>query len=113
MLPEGSIPISDEEAEALRPKPNEKLVALLTLESENQITQRRLRETIMLMSEAFKQVTAGALDLSQIPGVAQVYAVESQAAALRAELGGSYNVPLNIPDAVDTTVNTIPAGDSV
>ncbi|MCA3173567.1 MAG: hypothetical protein ING25_11035 [Burkholderiales bacterium] len=89
------------------------LTALQQLEADNQITQRRLRETIMLMAEAFKQITAGALDLSQIPGVAQVYAVEAQAAALRAELGGSYNTPLTIPNAVATPVGAIPASDSV
>lgn len=63
--------------------PSEKLAKL---DADNQLTQRNLRETIMLMNEAFKTISAGALDLSQIPGVAQVYAVEAQAEALRAQL---------------------------
>jgi len=89
------------------------LTALIKLETENQITQRRLRETIMLITEAFKQITGDALDLSQIPGVAQVYAVEARAAQLRAELGASYNTPLVVPDAVDSPANPLPTGDSV
>lgn len=56
------------------------------LDADNQLTQRNLRETVMLMAEAFKQVTNGAVDLSNIPGVAQVYAVEAEAAVLRAQL---------------------------
>jgi hypothetical protein len=67
------------------------LTELLKLEQDNQITPRRLRETIMIMSEAFKQVTGGTLDLSQIPGVAQVYAVEARATELRTELGAHNN----------------------
>jgi hypothetical protein len=45
------------------------------LDAANTLTQRNLRETVMLMAEAFKQVTAGAVDLSAIPGVAKVYEV--------------------------------------
>lgn len=60
--------------------------ALAELDAANALTQRNLRETIMLMSEAFKQATSGAVDLSQIPGVAKVYEVEAQAEALRAQL---------------------------
>lgn len=62
------------------------LQALQRLDAANQLTQRNLRETVMLMSEAFKQVTGGAVDLSTIPGVAKVYAVEAEAAVLRAQL---------------------------
>lgn len=65
------------------PTPLEKL---RRLDVDNTLTQRNLRETIMLMNEAFKTISGGALDLSQIPGVAQVYAVEAQAEALRAQL---------------------------
>jgi len=68
---------------ALPPTPIE---LLQKLDAENQLTQRNLRETVMLMSEAFKQVTSGAVDLSQIPGVAKVYEVEAQAQALRDQL---------------------------
>ena len=56
------------------------------LDADNMLTQRNLRETVMLMAEAFKQVTNGAVDLSGIPGVAKVYEVEAQAEALRAQL---------------------------
>jgi len=59
---------------------------LAQLDAENTLTQRNLRETIMLMNEAFKMVSNNAVDLSNIPGVAQVYAVEVEAAALRAQL---------------------------
>ena len=56
------------------------------LDAANALTQRNLRETVMLMTEAFKTVTNGAVDLSAIPGVAKVYEVEAQAEALRAQL---------------------------
>jgi len=59
---------------------------LAVLDAENPMTQRNLRETVMLMAEAFKQISGGAVDLSTIPGVAKVYEVEAQAAALRGEL---------------------------
>jgi len=56
------------------------------LDADNTLTQRNLRETIMLMNEAFKLVSNNSVDLSNIPGVAQVYAVEAQAAVLRGQL---------------------------
>ena len=56
------------------------------LDADNTLTQRNLRETIMLMNEAFKLVSSNSVDLSNIPGVAQVYAVEAEAAQLRALL---------------------------
>ena len=56
------------------------------LDADNALTQRNLRETIMLMNEAFKLVSSNAVDLSAIPGVAKVYAVEAEAAALRVQL---------------------------
>lgn len=67
----------------VEPTPIEKLAQL---DAENALTQRNLRETIMLMNEAFKQLSGGALDLSKIPGVAAVYTVEAQAKALRSQL---------------------------
>lgn len=87
-FPQDAVPITDEEAEALRPKPPEPTIQdkLNALDAENQLTQRNLRETVMLMAEAFKTVTNGAVDLSTIPGVAKVYLVEAEAAALRAQL---------------------------
>ena len=89
MLPKGCIAITEEEAESIRAAsvPAQTPKDLLNkLDSENALTQRNLRETIMLMNEAFKTISSGALDLGQIPGVAQVYAVEAQAEALRAQL---------------------------
>jgi hypothetical protein len=59
---------------------------LKALDAANLLTQRNLRETVMLMAEAFKQITGGTVDLSAIPGVAKVYEVEAEAAALRALL---------------------------
>jgi len=59
---------------------------LKALDASNTLTQRNQRESIMLMNEAFKTISGGALDLSHIPGVAQVYAVEAQAEVLRAML---------------------------
>lgn len=41
------------------------------LDADNALTQRNLRETVMLMTEAFKTVTNGAVDLSAIPGVSE------------------------------------------
>lgn len=88
MLPAGCVPITPEEAEALRPVPPPSTTQdlLNKLDADNTLTQHNLRETVMLMAEAFKQVTNGAVDLSTIPGVAKVYAVEAEAAALRATL---------------------------
>jgi hypothetical protein len=56
------------------------------LDADNALTQRNLRETVMLMAEAFKVVSNNAVDLSTIPGVQKVYAVEAEAAALRSQL---------------------------
>ena len=88
LLPAGCVPITDAEAEALRPVPPTPTTQdlLAKLDVDNTLTQRNLRETVMLMAEAFKQVTAGAIDLSTIPGVAKVYAVEAEASLLRSQL---------------------------
>jgi hypothetical protein len=92
LLPVGAVQITDEEAEALRlaaipaPVPPTTQEKLAQLDADNTLTQRNLRNTIILMAEAFKSVTGGAVDLSAIPGVAKVYAVEAEAAALRAQL---------------------------
>jgi len=88
MLPAGCVPITPEEAEALRPVPPPPTTQdlLNKLDADNTLTQRNLRETVMLMAEAFKLISNNAVDLSTIPGVAKVYAVEAEAAALRATL---------------------------
>ena len=59
---------------------------LAKLDADNTLSQRNLRETILLMSEAFKQLSNGALDLTAIPGVKRVKDVEAQAAELRSQL---------------------------
>ena len=88
LLPTGCVPITEEEAEALRPVPPAPTVQdlLNKLDADNPLTQRNLRETVMLMAEAFKLISNNAVDLSTIPGVAKVYEVEAEAAALRAQL---------------------------
>ena len=88
LLPTGCVQITAEEAEALRPVPPAPTAQdlLNKLDADNTLTQRNLRETIMLMNEAFKLVSNNAVDLSTIPGVAKVYEVEAEAAALRAQL---------------------------
>ena len=88
MLPAGCVPITPEEAEALRPVPPPPTTQdlLNKLDADNTLTQRNLRETVMLMAEAFKLISNNAVDLSTIPGVAKVYEVEAEAAALRAQL---------------------------
>lgn len=68
---------------SVEPTPQDRLNKL---DEDNALTQRNLRETVMLMAEAFKTISGGALDLSQIPGVQKVYAVEAEAKALREQL---------------------------
>jgi hypothetical protein len=88
LLPEGSQPITDEEAEALRPVPPLPTVQelLAKLDIDNTLTQRNLRESILLMAEAVKVATNNAVDLSQIPGIAKVAQVEAEAVLLRKQL---------------------------
>jgi hypothetical protein len=80
------VPLTPDELAAIPSAAPTPIDLLNKLDADNQLTQRNLRETIMLMNEAFKTISGGALDLGQIPGVAQVYAVEAEAAALRAQL---------------------------
>lgn len=68
------------------PPPPTPLQQLAQLDADNALTQRNLRETVMLMAEAFKTISGGQVDLTAIPGVAKVYEVEAQAAALRSKL---------------------------
>lgn len=57
---------------------------LTTLEQQYTLTQRNLREFILLTVEALK--VGAPVDLSVLPGVQVVAAVEAEAAALRAQL---------------------------
>ena len=68
------------------PVPPTVIEQLAKLDADNTLTQRNLRETVMLMAEAFKIVTSGAVDLSSISGVAKVYEVEAKAELLRAQV---------------------------
>ena len=92
IAPNGWVEISQQELEEIRasreplPRPPTPLELLAKLDADNALTQRNLRDTIMLMSEAFKAATNGAIDLSQVRGVQMVYAVEAEAEALRAQL---------------------------
>jgi len=63
------------------PTPQEQLHAL---ESQYALTQRNLREFILLTVEALK--VGAPVDLSVLPGVQIVAAVEAEAAVLRAQL---------------------------
>lgn len=57
---------------------------LSELDKQYELTQRNLREFIMLTAEALK--TGTPIDVTVLPGVQVVYAVEAQAAVLRAQL---------------------------
>ena len=70
--------------DAPAPKPETPAMQLARLDSDNALTQRNLRDFIMLTAAAIK--AGQPVDLTQIPGVAKVVAVEAQAAALRAKL---------------------------
>ena len=63
------------------PTPQEQLAAL---DSEFPLTQRNLREFVLLVTEVLK--SGNPIDLSVLPGVQVVAAVEAQAVALRAQL---------------------------
>ena len=58
--------------------------ALAKLDQDYTLTQRNLREFIMLTAEALKSGTP--IDVTVLPGVQVVYAVEAQAAVLREQL---------------------------
>lgn len=77
----GIVEIVDE-LPVIEPTPAEQLAQL---DTRNELTQRNLREFILLTVQAVKTLNP-ALDLSQIPGVAHVERVEAEAAVLRAQL---------------------------
>ena len=57
---------------------------LVQLDADNALTQRNLREFILLAAQAFK--LGQPIDIMAIPGVAKVAQVEAEAQALRAAL---------------------------
>ena len=76
-LAEGNIPFPVDS-----PSPSQ---LLEKLDAENQLTQRNLREAIMLLVETVKTANP-AVDLTPIPGIAKVFEVEAEAAKLREQL---------------------------
>lgn len=76
------------ESKRIVPAPADPRVERLSeIDQEAQLTPRAFRELVILMTEGFKAATGGALDLTSVPGVAQVYTLETEAQALRSELG--------------------------
>ena len=73
-------------APADAPAPPSVAQQLDALDAANMLTQRNLREFILLTTEAIKVATNNAVDLSQLPGVANVANVEALAAELRSQL---------------------------
>lgn len=62
-------------------------VRLAEIDQAAQLTPRAFRELVILMTEGFRLATSGTLDLKAIvPGVAQVFVLEEEAAALREQL---------------------------
>lgn len=93
LVAQGHVEITDAEAKAIiaaikpiaLPSPTDAAGKLAQLDTDNHLTQRNLREFILLTAKAVQQLNPG-LDLTQIPGIAKVAQVEAQAAALRATL---------------------------
>jgi len=74
----------DEDEPTLWVSPKEELEQL---DKENYISQRRLREFIMLTTEALKRISEGEkINISVIPGVSQVFETEAKAEKLRKKL---------------------------
>jgi hypothetical protein len=59
---------------------------LAQLDADNTLTQRNLREFILLTSEAIKRATGGLVDMAILPGVKNVMTVEAEASVLRGQL---------------------------
>ena len=81
-------PATDDQVKAIQnPAPPALTVSqqLAKLDADNSLSQRNLRDFIMLTAKAMQELNP-AMDLTQIPGVAKVVAVEAQAAALRAQM---------------------------
>lgn len=88
---DGWVEITQEELAAIHASrvavEDPKVMRLAAIDQEAQLTPRAFRELVILMTEGFKAATGGALDLTTVPGVAQVYTLETEAQALRSELG--------------------------
>jgi len=57
---------------------------LAKLDADNALTQRNLRDLVLILAQALK--VGGPVDLTQLPGVKKAAEVEAEAAALRAQL---------------------------
>lgn len=93
---ESWVEITEEELEIICasrrvvPEPVDPRVERLSkIDEEAALTPRAFRELVILMTEGFKTATGGALDLTVVPGVAEVYRLETEALALRSQLGQS------------------------
>jgi hypothetical protein len=86
LLPAGSIAITPEEAEALKPMPPPPTVLqeIAALEAANPITHRNLRDLSMTVAQIAATITG--TDMMVNPAVQQLTALEAQIAALRAQL---------------------------
>jgi hypothetical protein len=85
LITEDMTPIGDAELEALRaPKPPTPLEQLAELDAANTLTQRNLRDFILLTVEALK--LGKPVDLSPVLGISKVIAIEAEAKALRSQL---------------------------
>ena len=86
LLPAGSVPITDEEAEALRPVPPPLTMVqqIQAIEDANPITHRMLRDLSMTVAQIAGVVTG--TDPMVNPAVQQIVALEAQIAVLRAQL---------------------------
>ena len=85
LLPEGSIAITDEEAEALRPVITPTVQdQIVALEAANPITHRNLRDLAMAVAAIGELVTGQ--PAANLPMVQTIQTLEEQIAALRGQL---------------------------
>lgn len=86
LLPAGSIAITDEEAEALRPQPTAPTVQdqIVAIEAANPITHRNLRDLAMAVAALGELVTGQ--PAANLPMVQTIQSLEEQITALRAQL---------------------------
>lgn len=86
LLPAGSVPITDEEAEALRPTPPAPSVLdeIRALEAANPITHRHLRDLSRAVAQIAEAITGQ--PAATLPMVQEITALEVKIAALRAQL---------------------------
>lgn len=86
LLPEGSVAITEDEAEALRPQPPAPTVQdqIVAIEQANPITHRNLRDLAMAVAALGELVTGQ--PAANLPMVQTITALEEQIAAMRGSL---------------------------